>query len=178
MARPRWIARVFAAALATIVLGVTPSEAQAICMAQSMSGRWVNMDPNGVIQRATVEFKCCDVVAGGRQSCSPPADLIKFQMPCGTTSCEFPFAVGYTFTDVTAGYHVTRMDGRLKGTNETREAVLVLLPDGRLMVHWSIDYGSGSSNQDFSLVEYFERQRCVTFDGREFCFMRQPILQR
>jgi hypothetical protein len=41
------------------------------------------------------------------------------------------------------------------------------LPDGRLLEHWSIDYPAGSSNRDFSLVEYFERRSCITFGGRE-----------
>jgi hypothetical protein len=83
--------------------------------------------------------------------------------------------------DESAGYQTTRVDAHFQVGNETRRMVIILLGNDQLIVHWSTDYPAGSTQRDFSLIEYFERERCFTLMGRTVCqswVLRDPFERR
>jgi len=168
------------ACFTVVVILAVPVPARALCMRGAMEGRWENADPNGLLKQIDLRFKCCEPVGcpAGQPCtphCDPPNDTVRVHSPCLAASCDWGSVVpSYVFVDAVNG-QVTRVDARYVINGETRQLVILLLPDDRLLVHWSVDYPDASSQRDFSLVEYFERVRCVTFGGREFCAVRPAL---
>ena len=150
----------------------------ALCVATSMEGDWENAEPEGVLKRIELRFKCCDQVrcpVGGPcvTICNPDQDSVHVHGPCASGTCDWGKVVpDYSFVDAAAGFQYTRVDAHFQIGGENRRLVILLLGSDRLLVHWSIDYPEGSPQKDFSLIEYFERERCFTLMDRKVCLER------
>ena len=85
----------------------------------------------------------------------------------------------YTFVDRARGNQYTRVDARFVKSGETRRLVILLLDPGHLLAHWSNEYPSGSSQQNFSLIENFAPEKCFTTAmGFRVCQSRLILLPR
>jgi len=155
------------------LLWSTPIDA--LCIATAMEGNWENVELEGVMKRIELRFKCCDQImcpSGGPcvTVCNPDEDSLHVYGLCDNGPCDWGRVVpDYSFVDALSGYQCTRVDAHFQVGNETRRLVVLLLGNDRLLVHSSIDYPEGGSQKDFSLIEYFERQRCFTLMGRTVC---------
>lgn len=149
--------------VALVVLAMAPSAA-AICPSQTMEGRWHNVDPNGLIRSVQIDFPCCDTAPS---SCVPTPKL-QFNMPCGSAgNCTLSAVALETFFN---GHQFSRLDSKNSATDVTRHFVVLSLDDERLLIHTTLDFPNGAGADDFTIVEYFEKRRCVMLYGREHCF--------
>ncbi|MFH0778591.1 MAG: hypothetical protein V2A71_08175 [Candidatus Eisenbacteria bacterium] len=147
----------------------------ALCVAPSMQGDWINTEQDGVLRRIDLRFKCCDQVncPVGQPCvtiCSPKENSVRVVGPCATGNCDWGEVVpDYLFQNEAGGYQFTRVDARFQVSGEVRRLVILLLGADELLVHWSVDYPDGSDQKDFSLIERFEREHCVTWGSITIC---------
>jgi hypothetical protein len=138
-------------ALSAVAIVATPTDAEALCQAQQMSGLWRNVNTTATVGYIRIDFPCPDTAP----STAPPPTMTVYVL-CGLPYyCYGKQALSYKFFSEPSKQYTHAVASFSSDSGDVKETFRAfLLEDGRLFVSYEKKYALNQQD-DVSKVYYF-----------------------